>query len=667
MGKNVKLVSLNLTYFKGVKKFDIQFNPESTEISGANATGKTTFFDAWSWLLFGKDSLGSAEFDIKTLRPDNTVINRVDHKVIGVLTVDGRKVELQKIFREEWVKPKGTLEEVQKGNINICYIDGVKVSVTDYKQYVDSLIDEYLFKLITNVHFFNSIKPELKKRDELTKIAGEVTDDFVVSIKPELSEFLKMLDGQDLTMFKKKIAAQKKLISSDLYDIPIRIDTLITSRPLEINFEPIERKIKSLENELTKIDIAIGDSQKAFAQKNEGVQKLYAEINELTNSQMELVNSTNQTNQKKVFDDNSTRRELENKISIEKREIYNLNTEAQNLGKDEARINAAIAANKEKRAVLLKEWNDENKSVYQKKNDCLICPAFGHKCSDEDALFKFNSEETDVELIFNKSKSESLSDIEKRGSELKIQTTNLESQLSSVQKQMMDALNLASEKNLLTVDMQIELAAMPVSEYTPIIPTEIKEWNEKQILIDEVKAKISNLKTDDTDNSELLNSKIPIGKELDELKLELNKKDQISNSKKLVEEYEAKIKSLNVEKAELEKLEHQEHLFTKTKIEEVDKRINGMFSYVTFKLFETTQEGNENECCKTLIDGIPYDSANNAARINAGIDIINVLSKHYEVSAPIWIDNAESVNSIIPTDAQVVRLVVTRDPNLSIN
>jgi hypothetical protein len=106
--------------------------------------------------------------------------------------------------------------------------------------------------------------------------------------------------------------------------------------------------------------------------------------------------------------------------------------------------------------------------------------------------------------------------------------------------------------------------------------------------------------------------------------------------------------------------------FTKTKIEECEARINGLFSKVTFRLFEYTIEGNESETCIPLVDGIPYGTANTAAQINAGLDIINVLSRHYGVCAPILIDRRESINELIPVEAQVINLTVSKDKELTV-
>ncbi len=91
-----------------------------------------------------------------------------------------------------------------------------------------------------------------------------------------------------------------------------------------------------------------------------------------------------------------------------------------------------------------------------------------------------------------------------------------------------------------------------------------------------------------------------------------------------------------------------------------------MFKHVTFKLFDYTIDGNEYETCVPLVNGIPFDVANTAGQVNAGLDIINALVGFHGVCAPIFIDSRESVNDIIPTGSQIINLIVTKDKELII-
>ena len=61
--KNIKLKQLSINNFKGISKLDINFK-DITTISGQNATGKSSIFDAFTWLLFDKNSKGDSKFEL---------------------------------------------------------------------------------------------------------------------------------------------------------------------------------------------------------------------------------------------------------------------------------------------------------------------------------------------------------------------------------------------------------------------------------------------------------------------------------------------------------------------------------------------------------------------------------------------------------------------------
>jgi hypothetical protein len=91
-----------------------------------------------------------------------------------------------------------------------------------------------------------------------------------------------------------------------------------------------------------------------------------------------------------------------------------------------------------------------------------------------------------------------------------------------------------------------------------------------------------------------------------------------------------------------------------------------MFKLAKFKLFEVQINEGIKDCCETLLNGVPFSDLNNAARINVGLDIINTISTFRNVSAPIFIDNRESINELTPTNAQIINLIVSKDKELVI-
>jgi cell division protein FtsB len=141
-----------------------------------------------------------------------------------------------------------------------------------------------------------------------------------------------------------------------------------------------------------------------------------------------------------------------------------------------------------------------------------------------------------------------------------------------------------------------------------------------------------------------------------------------------IEKADARIKELSDQERELAKeyedLEQQVFLaeeFTRAKVGLLEKKINSRFDLARFKLFDVQVNGALSETCTTTYDGVPFDSLNHGARLNVGLDIINTLADFYDFTPPVWIDNAESVTSIIPTRGQAIKLVVSaKDKKLRI-
>ena len=86
------LKSLHMENFKGIKSLDVNFS-NKTRIKGQNAVGKTTIFDAFTWLLFNKNSAGEEKFNVRPLDKDGHRIDNVEIKVVGVIDVDGKVTE----------------------------------------------------------------------------------------------------------------------------------------------------------------------------------------------------------------------------------------------------------------------------------------------------------------------------------------------------------------------------------------------------------------------------------------------------------------------------------------------------------------------------------------------------------------------------------------------
>lgn len=644
-----------MIYFKGFKDFEIDFS-DKTIISGRNTSGKSTIFDAWSWLLFGKDSLGNADFQLKTIR-SGEVVEKVDHEVYGEIEINGSITTLKRVLRENWVKPKGQEYEYLKGNETKCFFDGVPLSVGEYQKRVNEIVDESLFKLITNTNYFHSLKKE-DRRNILVSLAGEITDDEIAAKGSGLEEIIELLNTSPIEDIKRRIGAEKKRINAELSDIPIRIDELKKSMPDAIDFKAIEEQIEEREKELSEIDRKISDRQESVKSQIDAANEKRKMIGDLRMKQQDIVieagleaariaseKNKDFHNYKMVLEEKSDRVKRAERKIVEKRS-------------DISDINQKISEFNKEREKLVGQWKEESAKKFTQKDGCLICPLYNHECKDNEALFKFSQGETDAELEFNARKTKKLAEINEAGLKIKEKIETNSKLLSDYETEL---LTLISDHESLESDYQAFAKMTPV-EYKaePVVKKNIPEWVEledqiESIMIEEVVL----------DNSDLIEERNRINNVITDHIRELTKKVQIENTFKRIEQLESEQRTLSQALSEQERIEYKLLQFSKLKMEEVDRRVNGKFKSVSFKLFDKTLEGNEFETCETLINGVPYFSANNAGRVNAGLDIINAVCDYHGIYAPIMIDNAESVNEVIPTKSQLILLVVT-DTDLTV-
>ncbi len=262
----IQLKQLKLVNFKGVRNLTLDF-ADKTDIAGDNATGKTTIFDAFNWLLFGKDSLDRTSFNIKTLDKYGKAIPKIDHEVTGIIHVDGVEITLKKVLKEKWTRRRGSSEVEFDGHETLQYYNDVPCQATEYVTKVSAIVNEGLFKLLTSTQYFNSL-PWQKRREVLTSIAGTITDAEIIGDRMDLKSLLESLSGKSLSDHKKEIAAKKKKLKDDLILIPARIDELQRSKPGPVDYDEIEKQLEEKKKEMLAVEMSINFQSKAFEASN---------------------------------------------------------------------------------------------------------------------------------------------------------------------------------------------------------------------------------------------------------------------------------------------------------------------------------------------------------------------------------------------------------------
>ena len=220
-----------LQNFKGCKKNEpYVFDGKNVTVCGANGSGKTTIFDAFTWLLFGKDSLDNAKFEIRPLDKDGKQIDNVEIFVSATLDIDGKEVELKKTQKQNWVKKRGTQNPVLQGNVNEYEIDGYPRSEKDYKEYINGIVSDDLFKMLTNPTYFPNM-PWKDQRATIMKFASDVSDIELATEDSRFAELLPEIEKAPSTDdIKNKYQKSLNELKKKQIELPVRIDEIINSK-----------------------------------------------------------------------------------------------------------------------------------------------------------------------------------------------------------------------------------------------------------------------------------------------------------------------------------------------------------------------------------------------------------------------------------------------------
>lgn len=677
MNKDVKLVSMTLRNFKGIKDLTVEFG-KVTDICGANATGKSTINDAFTWLLFGKDAQGNSDtkFGIKTVGPDGKPYEKLEHEVTAVLDVNGERIELRRALVEDWVKPRGSAEVTLKGNHTEYFCDGVEIKAGAYKEKVDSIVEEQLFKLITNPFYFAGLDWS-KQREILLRIAGGVTYEEIAANRADFTAILTQLSGKDVATFKQEIAYRKKKIQEGLDKIPVEINAISSVTPEAPDYEALENEKARLTSEYETVETTITDIAKATRQQYESVQGKRKDINDLRTKQQNVLFGAKQAAQKAIFEKNAKGNAARNNYDSTKRELNSYTTtsegELNNIRRSIASNNTAIENLKVKVDAKRDEWYERNEDTYTASSEGLTCPIYKTLCSDASVL-KLNTEAiAKAKRAFEEAKEKDLERISKEGSELNGQIEALEKRTAELTKELEDRTaeveaKKAEYNNTLGV-LAKEIETNPVidaSTVSDIKAEDLPEWKALEDQINQITGTIKELPA--ADNSELTAKKTSLTKDLDEVKRKLSLRSIIENNQKKIAELSDREKELAQQKADLEKQEFTIDELNKARMDEVERRVNQKFQLVRFRMFEPQLNGGEKPDCVLISKstGAKFLDTNNADKINIGLDIINTLCLFHEISAPIFVDNAEGVNQLFPVGSQLVKLIVTTDKELQI-
>ncbi|MDO5785432.1 MAG: AAA family ATPase [Eubacteriales bacterium] len=628
--KQIKIISLDIENFKGIRKLNLALGGKSANLYGENATGKTSVYDALTWLLFGKDSKGNAKFSIKPLDASGNTSAGVMPTVSADLAVDGKNIRLRKQLREKWEKHRGG-QERYAGNTVDYYIDDVPVKENQYKVYISELVTEETFRALTNTYRFCRDMAWKDRRSILFDLAAVASDAQLLK-EARFDALRDEIGNRTVDDFRAMLAKKRKDTNSELNLLPARVDECEKQlNELPDKFDPTQRDalvddINRLRGEL----VALNNDESRNAKRNE-IRSVELQLRELTAENEQFRRSQDVP----VVDE---RADLQRAIDRVKSSMRRVNAQIQEREK-------SIEDAEERLNYYRSQWKQENSRKYTSG----ACPTCGQALPAD--------MEREAEKKFEAAKKSALDRLVADSEYVKQRAAADRESLAGLRKAIID-----SEDELRQLDDRLAHAAEPQQVIIEDLPDYAECRAQMETHIAELNAALQDWDAHTVAERERLHDEIA---EKDMLKAA---QDKIASSVQLRQSLEKRIAEIEQEKrskaAYIEKIDNLLDLcedFVQFKVERVSAAVNHRFELVSFRLFTEAINGSLQDCCDAMVDGVPYNDLNSAMQINAGLDCIHTLSEFYGVKVPLFVDNAESVTKLHDMDTQVIRLIVSEN------
>lgn len=639
MANKIRLEKIKLTNFKGIRKGEYAFNGQNAVVYGENGTGKTTLMDAMLWVLFGRDSLGRADFGIKTLDDTGATIPNIDHEVECVFSGNSETtISLRKNYREKWTKRRGSASATFRGHETEYYVNDVPEKKGEFEAFVRAIIDEKTFQLLTNPLYFNESLSWKERRDVLIDLCGDVTASEVVESNKKLAVLLPELKDKSPDDLLKVAAAKRKALNKEIAELETRIsEAHLAAAGEKFDENSLREERLKLETELDMAKYANPNDK-----KRSQINALDEQANKLQADLLELKKTHENLKDESVS-------KLSNQEQAVKAKVYTAERRKSEAEGNILQRNQRIDQLKKAQSALRDEWKEIDRKYpmpFAAEGGKATCQTCGQALPEEamqQAVAKVNTARAKEKERINLAGKELGRQIEAFTAEVQ----SLNADLANIVG-MLDAARAEIERIEAEMDVvnsrTVETDAKFIALTAKIADTEAQkstlELQTEPLFDDQSKANALKEAIADIDRKLFA---------VDEQRKQQARVDELAKRKVAAgKEFE-----------EVERTCALIEAFVRAKVGVLENRINDKFAITRFKMFETQINGGITETCEAVYNGVPYGAGlNNAMRINVGLDIINTLSKLYGLSAPVFVDNAESVTTLRPIDSQVIQLVV---------
>ena len=684
----IRINNLRLRNFKGVRDAEFSFRGRNARIEGGNGTGKSTVFDAFTWLLFGKDHRDQTPdtFEIKTIDPETGhPFPRLEHWVEAELTVDGQPVTLRRCWVENWVKPTGEIQDVLKGHTSTFIVNGVDVGTKRaYDATVQAWMKEDAFKLLTNPLYFIDRTEWQSRRKALLDLVKDSPER--AQVRKDFADVVDRLSGRSLEDYRKQLKAEKAANKRDLAICLSNIDGMRQALPDFVDPTSIKGDLSELQAErdgqledlrdaIKGLDAAISDFNTANADKKARIDAIWAEI---TKVQLEM-GETLAREQKAAQDENNHAKtaalQAWTEVSETEGRIKSLLTlvtrEEQDLqGLEKQRGEAAADL-----AELGRQYSQEKAQAFEYTPE-TTCPY----CGQEIPAATREEAEAKARQHYLEARKAVLDKIIKQAGDIKAGVARLDETIGKCRAVLAERRTTIETLKAEKVAKEAEykrLNSVPLKDLDAIAQEVQRPYNKK---VQDLRMQASKEGGNDDTLRDLTQRRRDLEKEVERITADFAEKEKVITAKLAVngerkrqevliarKENEAKGFADAIAREEREEARIAE--FVEADIRSVEGALASLFKVARWKMFDRTIDGGLVEMCEvTSSDGVPFRSMNDAMKTQCGMDVIRVFGDRFGSCAPIFIDNAEGIlQEDFDTPAQVIRLVVKDSPITLVN
>ena len=645
--KEIKILKLTLENFKCHRALTMEFDGRNASVYGNNATGKTSIYDALTWLLFGKDSAGNGEknTEIKPLGADGEVL---DHDALtsveAVLrVVDGAEVvmTLKRTYKEVWTTKRGSSQATYDGNTSEYFVDGVPMKANAFKEAVRELVDEDTFLMLTAVDAFASRMDWRKRREALFRLAGIKDDRMIMGTDERFLPLVEVMGRSDLDGLKRKLATEKKGLSVTKNELPARLSECegLVASISGLDFDGAKIRRAALQERYDALSVQLSN----LGQSGE-IRELNADLREL---------------------------ELEKERIVAENELYRKNQLAGTV--DVVGLNIRLSALQNRLAS--KQSALDSESRYMTLMESKVAECRQHWMQVNSLPFDGGEVCPTCGQALPAMQLQVAKDAWAEGKQKRLDQILRDADTAKANKAMAEERFKTLQQEIHETEEELAQVRRTLGEATAnrVEPKDMEGYGEALAAVNAKMEAVQGKLFEAKNNTAVARQRLE--GDLQECRGKIREEDEILSKEALLHVTADRIRELKESaKAAAEKLDGVERLlflceeYSRYKTSFVEDSVNDLFRIARFRLYREQANGGVEDRCDVVHNGVPYNSVNNGMKINLGIDIINTLSAAYGVRVPLFIDNAESVTNLEHCHSQRIRLVVSEnDKELRVN